>query len=369
MKIAIITICDPIPNFGNRLQNYAVQKVYRDMGMETITYAFQGKIISTSEKIKYFVNYLSKFKLSKSEIYWKTSVKKAIKFDEFNKKYIAIQYIDSIAEIGAEDFYSIGSDQVWNPAWYDKDDLKKNMFLLTFAPDDKKICFSPSFGVSNLPSNWIPWFKQQLSSFPKLSVREEAGAKIIKDLTGKDAEVLIDPTLMLDKDDWKRIEKKPALVDIDTPYILTYFLGEISEQIQKNIEYICREKKLTVHHLMKYDESAVYASGPSEFVYLIEHAELILTDSFHACVFAFLFHKPFLVYGREGKENDMFSRMDTLFEKLDLKRKFVEAGKPYDLTSIFECDYSVGFSRLAKEREKVLDFLKKSIAAKNMVEK
>lgn len=99
-------------------------------------------------------------------------------------------------------------------------------------------------------------------------------------------------------------------------------------------------------------------SDPSEFIYLIANAKLVMTDSFHACVFSFLFNKPFLVYSREGSEGNMMSRMDTLLGKFDLKRKYVDSGLSND---IFECDYSNGYKQLVKERAKVEAFLHKSL--------
>ena len=82
-----------------------------------------------------------------------------------------------------------------------------------------------------------------------------------------------------------------------------------------------------------------------------------MTDSFHACVFSFLFEKPFLLYNRVGS-CDMMSRLDTLFNKLDLKRKYVDSGLPNE---IFECDYSVGYSNLQIERAKARNFLKQAL--------
>lgn len=167
---------------------------------------------------------------------------------------------------------------------------------------------------------------------------------------------------MLDKEEWKIIEKKPSSrVDLKAPYILTYFLGDIPTQAEQDIERICEEKKLKVHHLMNYDDPAVYTSGPSEFIYLIDHASLILTDSFHACVFSFLFKKPFMAYARDKVDGNMLSRLETLFSKFDLGRKFVKEGKPHNMDEIFECDYSEGYSRLSLEREKVKKYLRQSL--------
>ena len=109
------------------------------------------------------------------------------------------------------------------------------------------------------------------------------------------------------------------------------------------------------------DQPELYVSGPEEFIFLLSKAKLVLTDSFHACVFSFLFRKPFLVYKREDTQNNMMSRIDTLLKKFKLQRKFVDSGLHNEL---FECDYDLGYEILAKERVKVIEFLKKSMNLK-----
>lgn len=360
MKTTIITIYDPKPNYGNRLQNYAVQSVLKRFGCQVETVVFERLPISIKTVIKYHIMKLFRFKLPGNKNYWKCDLSKRFAFNSFNKKYIATKDVfalDEAKEIQT-DYFVLGSDQVWNPSWYDSCPLKKDLFLLTFARPEQKVCFSPSFGVEQLPNEWESWFKEHLSTFPAISVREEAGAKIVKELTGKDATVLIDPTMMLDASQWIKIARSPKRVNCDKPYILTYFLGKRSQRIENDLQKYAKENSLEVYNLMDYGQPDVFVSDPSEFIYLIAHAKLVMTDSFHACVFSFLFDKPFLVYSREDSEGNMMSRMDTLLEKIDLKRKYVDSGLPNEL---LECDYSVGHRRIEAEKRKSMDFLKKSL--------
>ena len=90
-------------------------------------------------------------------------------------------------------------------------------------------------------------------------------------------------------------------------------------------------------------------------------ASLILTDSFHACVFAFIYERPYLVYAREGKENGMISRIDTLLSKFGMQRKYIDSGLENEL---FEHDYSKGKMQLNEERDKSVRFLKKALEIK-----
>ena len=99
----------------------------------------------------------------------------------FVQKYIPTRKIGGEYEnLGLDyDYFCIGSDQVWNPEWYD--DLKKEIYLLTFSRPEQKVCMAPSFGVEHLVAEWQEWFGKQLKSFPYLAVREKSGAKIIED--------------------------------------------------------------------------------------------------------------------------------------------------------------------------------------------
>ena len=363
MKTTIITIYDPIPNYGNRLQNYAVQSVLKKFGCEVETVAFEKSPIdtlNTKAKVKYKIQKLFRFKLPGNKNYWKCDLRKRFAFHRFNKKYISTKNICTLEEAKQiqTDYFVLGSDQVWNPAWYDSCSLKKDLFLLAFAQPEQRVCFSPSFGVEQLPKEWENWFNEHLADFPDISVREEAGAKIVKELTGKNATVLIDPTMMLDASEWVKIARKPKRVNCEKPYILTYFLGGRSERIENDLQKYARENNFAVYNFLDYNQPDVFVSDPGEFIYLIANAQLVMTDSFHACVFSFLFNKPFLVYAREGKENNMMSRMDTLLGKFDLKRKYVDSGLPNE---IFECDYTNGYKRLDEERAKAEAFLRRSL--------
>lgn len=355
----IITITDPLPNYGNRLQNYAAQFVLQRLGLDTVTISIEKCDVSFSDWIKYLLQSISFYHLPGNSQFWKYEFRRKVLFYKFNKKYIHMQKIKSIDEIGKADFFVIGSDQVWNPNWYKFCPLKKDLFLLTFANPSQKVCFSPSFGINTIPQEWENWFKEQLLSFPKLGVREKTGAKIIYELTGRVAEVTIDPTLMLTVSDWLAISKRPKQVDLNEPYILLYFLGGISENRWIKINEISTKLNLNVYNLMDKYNKSTYNNSPEEFIYLYSHASLVLTDSFHACVFSFLFGKPFLVYDRDGKEQSIMSRINTFLKTFFLERKYVNSNLKNNL---LEANYDEGYKQLEIERKKTLDFLKKSMS-------
>ena len=355
MKIGIVSLFGNF-NYGNRLQSYASQIILRKMGFQTSVIYLKSYKERIRDIIKNFFLIIplcllpERFK--RKRMFW---LRQKV-FNEFNRTHIDTKGYLSIKNIEDKDFFVVGSDQVWNPKHYN--DVKKQLFFLTFTSSSKRICLSPSFGLSDIPPQWKDFFKEALSGFPRLSVREKRGAEIIKELTGRDAEVLIDPALMLDKEQWLKIAKKPKNVDFDTKYVFNYFLGDMPARAKLDGEKVAEELNGRIYNIMDFNSPELYISGPSEFLYFIEHATVVQTDSFHACVFSFLFGKPFLLYAREGKDTDMFSRMETLFSTFGLKRKYVGSGEKND---VYECDYTYGYEKLKAEREKVTKFLKQSM--------
>lgn len=357
-KVGIITLYG-LFNYGNRLQNYAVHKILSDMGLQVITYTCEPKEkIDKKMYLRWKVHELTRYRFTQHKDYWNADFCRLFNFRRFTKKNIPTQYISSIDDLATQaDYFVVGSDQVWNPLWYHHFD--KDLFLLTFARPEQKVCFSPSFGIEKLPEEWEMWFTQKLVEFPHLNVREQAGAEIIRQLTGKTADVMIDPTLMLDEKDWLRIAKKPKSINTTKPYILTYFLGKRTDQVEKDIIEILQQKKRNVYHLFDKIQDDVYSSGPCEFIYLFSKADIILTDSFHACVFAFLFNKPFVVYDRVEKGIcKMNSRLNTLLSLLKLERKYRSKNIA---NNWFEAEYAEGWEILNKERKKVRECLQMNL--------
>ena len=229
--------------------------------------------------------------------------------------------------------------------------------FLTFAPKKKRSSFSASFGISKIPSEMKEYYKERLEGLNNISVREEAGKKIVEELTGrKDVQVLVDPTMLLTAEEWDKVAKKPKQLKTDK-YILNYFLGELSETRKKEIDRIAKENDCEVINILDKN-SPFYQTGPSEFLYLEKNAFLICTDSFHSSVFAVLYNRPFVVFEREDKLVNMNSRIETLINKFNLQnRKFTGKITEENL----QHDYKEAYEILEKERQKSNEFLKKAL--------
>lgn len=339
MKIAIYTIISN--NLGNRLQNYAVQHVLEGLGYQVKT--IKRKPYPLWKRLKDNLRvYIKKDRYTNFLIFDRNI--------QWDYHYLNINHVP-IALNNVYSYFVIGSDQIWNPTF----DFSSNIDYLSFIDSNKIVSYAASFGLYSIPERYRQMVIDGINHITYISVREEAGAKIVKNLTGKDATVLIDPTMMLDAEEWMVISKKPRSVNTDIPYILTYFLGEKNNKIKNDLERYSKENNLTIYNLNDESQLNVYTSGPGEFVYLISHSSLVMTDSFHACVFAFLFNKPFLVYERISSEGSMMSRIDTFLSKFKLERKYVKNGCENEL---FECNYADSYITLKNERYKTLDFLK-----------
>lgn len=352
-RIAIITLHSIEPNYGNCLQNYAVQIVYNSLGFDTSTELYRNEYFCKKDILKIIILKLSFGMVPRASERYNSYCKKQ-SFQKFYDKYIkSITHRRVTDIIDKYDFFSVGSDQVWNYKWYNGDDCSR--FLLSFVDSPNKIAFSPSFGVESIDDNWRDVYANELSKFKAISVREKTGAEIIKQLTGRDAAVIVDPTMLLSKADWKKISKKPKGVEEDG-YVLTYFLSPMSNEARNRLENV--SKGFKVYKLNDCEDTIIGKSGPSEFIWLFEHANLILTDSFHACVFSFLFGKPFIVFDRNWNGLNMNSRIDTLLHTFRLERKYANSGLEND---IWEHDYTEGYKQLENEREKAIKFLKEAL--------
>lgn len=367
-KIGILTL-NGYGNYGNRLQNYAMQEALENLGF-TVETIINDRTKKNKAKLSdriYTLTENSIYEVYKKiyNRYWRyvnknSIVKRTEVFKEFTLDYIKeTGYSISKHNIPDDlsnkyDFFITGSDQVWNP-----NNLHgSSIYFLTFAEEHKRIAYAPSMGVSEIKPEDIENYKEWISGMHALSVREDDGAKIIKELTGRDAPVLVDPTLLLTKEKWVSISKE-ASNKPKGKYLLTYFLGGVPKEYKKQIKNISKENNLEVINLGDIREKETYRTGPSEFIDYINSCSIFCTDSFHGAVFSILFEKPFIVYERMGTSLSMFSRINTLLDKFQLESRKAEHIKNNE--DVFNIDYSHVPEILEMERKKSFDYLKEAL--------
>lgn len=356
MKVGIVTIMD-YTNYGNRLQNYALWYV--------LTHRFGCKAVSLAayeEKPFYNGDYVLwlKDRVAKglcvfpafAERRFGPNVTRWANFRSWSRLIPTRnfwQHRSLPASLNEEyDLFLAGSDQIWNHRFSSH---KFQDYFLRFAEDKKKAAISGSFGVEFIPDEWRETYREGLSGFSHLSVREDAGQSIIRDLLGIEVPVLIDPVMMLTAEQWRKVSRKPR-VDRAKPYVLKYYLGDEAEE--ERIDHWAKEHGYTVYELLNDQIPELYSAGPGEFLSLIQNAALVCSDSFHCIVFSILFSRPFLAYARRGSGDYMTSRLVTLLGKFGLEDRWKHSVRPEDYLN---CDFSQVDRKLEQERSRFTAYM------------
>lgn len=366
MKILIFTIIGRGP--GTKLQNFALQyfleKKY-NAEVKTIrrnSYFYKKlswKNMYGIDSIKTFIKFFINYKGYREWILKEKSVQDS--WLDFDRNIHYTNYIKKENDGPIEkkivndfDYFFVGSDQIWNPNWYHDIDYFK------YVNKNKQIAYAGSFGVYTIPDKLKDSFKRVFENMGNISVREEAGAKIIKELIGKDVPVVIDPTLLLDKNEWLKVSKKPEWIK-EKKYILAFFLGDISNERRQIFDRLAKNKNLEIIYILKYDNIDWAKVGPAEFIYLVNNSEAIITDSYHGSVFSIIMHKPFFVFNREEKNMcNMNSRLETLLKKFNLENRY-QINNNINEENLFHVDYSNMKTILEKEREYAINYLEKAM--------
>lgn len=263
----------------------------------------------------------------------------------------------------------VGSDQLWLPSG-----LPTNFYNLQFAAEGvRRISYAASFGVSRIPFYQTGRTRDFLRRMDFLSVRENSAARIIKELTGQEALVVVDPTMLLDAEAWAR--KIPAKSPCEAPYLFAYFLG-VNPAYREMVRALAGEmglKLIAMRHMDEYvpadegfGDEAPFDVGPAEFVNLIRHASYICTDSFHGTVFSILHGKQFVVFDRFSESglsayNSRNSRIQSLCENLGLTGRRYGSGPSLREALEAPIHYGQVQKRLAELRGQSLDFLSRAL--------
>lgn len=313
-KVALLTFHNAA-NYGAVLQTYALQRYLETIGVygEYINYE------NISRKQMYDMGYLFRESLSNREFiraakYLLGSMfmrKRQQEFKNFVKNYINVTSeiytcSDQAKQLnGKYDYFIVGSDMVWNPINNGEDFA----YLLDFVEDnEKKISYSPSFGIAEIPQNLLPKYKECITSIKALATRERAGVQFIKNLTGRDAIQNLDPVFLLSAEEWKKLEMN----QFSEKYVFTYtnspgqferFLKTTNFKMEGYKEYIL-SSSTKPGDFLNPNKKVKFSISPNDFLSIIDDANLIVTASFHCIAFAIIFHKPFVavLLGDSGQD-------------------------------------------------------------------
>lgn len=366
-KVGILTCF--IDNYGACLQAYALQKTIFALG-------FDNEILRYTEPVGYknallknsifgtFITYI--LKPSFREQYRNGFVKRPA-FNKFRrtslriskKEYKNINYL--IPQPSEYNIFLCGSDQIWNPSFYGK--CNPAYYLAFVNESTKKVAYAPSIGISDIPIQYQRQFIEYVNRFNFLSVREEQGVEIIKKYTGRVAKHVLDPTLLLSVEDWKQLIKKKRR----KPYLFCYLFGH-SKYYERVIHKIAKKESLEVRiipfskELLIKDCFIEKNVGPSQFLSLINDAEIVLTDSFHCSVFSIILNKSFYVLLRNSDKEDlnMNSRIYSLLNQFDLNERLLTS-TDFDNISDNSIDYEKINKILSDLRDDSLEYLKEAL--------
>lgn len=371
MKIGIITFHAP-HNRGSMLQAYAMQSIVTQLSSENCV-----EIINFSN-----TNQRDMYALFRKVDSWKDFLLNCFKlifyrqfkcyfndFSNFSRKHFVLSQDDFcfLSELvtlnGKYDCIIAGSDQIWNTKCYDAD----NAYFLGWSNCSHKIAYAPSFGANdlNLLKNKHQ-YKEWINQFQSLSIRENNGKKWIKTLTGRDAEVVLDPTLLLSKNKWDELANE--VMDLPKRFIFFYstnYPENVCRFVHKyakkeGLPVIMTDIKNWVLKGWKFDFHLAKHSGPNAFLTLIKKSTLVLTSSFHGTAFSIIFEKNFY-YLDDGIRKPSDDRALTLIEDMGLLHRFKNVDTDFLPKSSIDIDYNVVNDRLEKRKEFSLSWLKSAI--------
>lgn len=281
-------------------------------------------------------------------------------FETFYKKYFALSahHYGSIEDLRntppTADIYLTGSDQVWNPFG--------NMttiapFFLDFGSENvQRISYAASWGRTTLPENEKTIIIPLLKKFKAVTVRETSGIELCHECGCPHAEFAPDPTLLLDAADYRAIMKCPQDTAKDEKYLLLYRLKNSDEYDYSKVFSFAHKKGLKVKYITGnglIDFRQQCFPSIEEWLYMIDHAEYVVTNSFHGTVFAMIFKKQFAVIPLKGEVKEMNQRLDTLFDITGITPRYLSD------FSVLDTAYSADLDNIHHNAQQILQKLLK----------
>jgi len=353
MKVGIIT--QPLMhNIGGILQNFALQTVIMDLGHTPIT-------IDYDTCLSLFRCILSNIRHTFTDRQFIPIVSGRLGsrlLNEFiikNINTLPIPDFKPISTINWKDFDAIivGSDQVWRSKYSSEEQLLNK--YLNFIPTGtiKKIAYAVSFGTDNWEYSETLTYrcKKSIVEFDAVSFREQSAVRLCKQFFGIISEQVLDPTMLLTETYWRDFARRPF--DVDGDYVFAYILDN-EDSLRSEIDEFTKSKGLKVIYLSAYGNLLRYYT-PAEWVWLIDHAKYVVTDSFHCSVYSYLLQKQFITIVNKSRGITRYrlfydlgvgDRISDKFEKKILQ-------SPVDYNSL---------PSISQKRQQSLEFLRKALS-------
>lgn len=357
MKVGIVST--PLyANYGGILQNYALQQVLKKMGHEPITldympslpfwkyclYAGKTALCSVIPSKRHPLKPYHHFLQRPGEI--KRFVDENIAHTATAASYSSQQ----LSKYGIEALV-VGSDQVWR---YEYNHFHIDDMYLAFAKDNRcrKIAYAASFGVEkwDYPAEVTSRVRTLIKSFDAISVRESSGIDICRDSLGADAQLVLDPTLLLSEEDYAPLCK--PFEKGGEPYVASYIL-DTDDRKQKMVEDFAAENGLAVRNMTVSENGCAI----EDWLSTIRNAEFVITDSFHGSIFSVIFKKQFFTFINRDRGADRFY---TLFNALNLRYRLLDEDVP-TIPSVNSVDYHDVNMELKSLKKESIAYLKRNV--------
>lgn len=367
-KIGIITFHNSY-NCGSMLESYAMQFIIQKIGLfpEIINFSNRGQkqLYSIFFKNNSLKNILKNVLLFP---YRKKIEFNNFKYETFKNNFFKLSKIyNEMHELTDINYSCVvaGSDQIWNVTLLDGDDA----YFLPWVKKAKKIAYAPSFGAKNIMNyaTNLNKYKNMIKDFDAISIRENNGKKWLKELCNLNAEVLLDPTLLLEKEDYKVLEDNSF--NVEDKYIFFYspgfdykicnFVKKISKKYNLKViawsakHYHIKMINLFGFELPKYESPSVYLS-------LIKNAELVMTTSYHGTIFSTIYRKKFITIKNGGMYGDD-DRVSTLLKQIKMEDRLIPYNYDDNYNYLEDIDYKEYEKELKRLRKKSIEFLEKNL--------
>lgn len=349
-------------NFGSALQAYALQETIKDLGYKPQIINYRNQQVNcmalAKDTLKYILTKFNRiFPMSQM------SHRYMYPFVEFQKeKFIQSKCFSNIDSFDCSKYYNTvvcGSDQIWAPNVFNP------VYMLDFVPDNvRKVSYAASIGLNSIPKEYVQQYKEYLSCFNNISVRESKGQQLLKDCCDIEATVVADPTLLVHKNKWKTLQKPCDYIKKD--YIMCYFLNTNHKYKDKVLQF-AKLHGLDIIGISTNpsDASWMYflkCVGPQEFLWLIDNSSYIFTDSYHGAIFSLLFEKRFVVFERFNStdKNCQNSRLDQLKKWFGIDDQVFSINN-YKADVMIKTNYEIVNEKLSNTRELSLQFLQDAL--------
>lgn len=348
---------DHTTNYGSCFQAYALQSAIENMTIHGEHPSYFLIPIRTFRDYPSGTNFIKKIL---AEPFFCAHRAKFIPFEKKFMKYVSCKQMRDLPFLNkAADAFVCGSDVIWEPDYILN--RKLGAFLLDFATK-YKFSYAASFGKAEINKEAVDFVSEKLDSFDTISVREKTSLQIAKKCTTKKVEIVVDPVLLIEPEQWENIlsnvSNKVKYIFVYTTHLNETFKSFIKKlRIMTGLKIIISVWNRSPKQMVK--QGKLFIQSPEEWLSLLKHAEFVVTNSFHATVFSTIFHKKFFTVVNGDKAKGINMRMNDFLNTVGLEDR-IYSSVP-EVIDVSEIDYSRTDAVIARMRSESLAYLQRNL--------